>query len=98
MKEVDSIAESLLGGIGLDNKYTFNIVRHYVDDIVLVSEEEIENALSFTLENHHWLLEGAGVAGIAALLSNKAGGTGKTAIILSGSNCEARSLLKQLQI
>ncbi|WP_286973875.1 pyridoxal-phosphate dependent enzyme [Acetomicrobium sp. UBA5826] len=98
MKEVDSIAESLLGGIGLDNRYTFEMVRDLVDEIVLVSEEEIENALSFTLENHHWLLEGAGVAGIAALLSNKASGAGKTAIILSGSNCEARSLLKQLQI
>lgn len=98
MKEVDSIAESLLGGIGLDNRYTFEMVRDLVDEIVLVSEKEIENALSFTLENHHWLLEGAGVAGIAALLSNKANGTGKTAIILSGSNCEARSLLKQLQI
>jgi len=96
MDEVDSIAESLLGGIGLDNKYTLNIVSYYVDDIVLVSEEEIKRALSFTLENHHWLLEGAGVAGIAALLANKITLSGPTAVVLSGGNCEARSMLDRL--
>lgn len=96
MEELDSIAESLLGGIGLHNKYTFEMVRSLVDEIVLVSENEIENALSFTLENHHWLFEGAGVTGIAAILGNKVALPGPTAIILSGANCETKALLKNI--
>ncbi len=94
VEEVDSLAESLLGGIGRDNQYTLRMVKDYVDDIVLVSENDIKKALAFTLKTHHWLLEGAGVAGIAALLNKKTKVEGPTAVVLSGANCEAESVLK----
>jgi threonine dehydratase len=94
VEEVDSLAESLLGGIGRDNQYTLRMVKDYVDDIVLVSENDIKNALAFTLKTLHWLLEGAGVAGIAALLNKKTKVEGPTAVVLSGANCEAESVLK----
>jgi len=94
VEEVDSLAESLLGGIGLENRYTLKMVRDYVDDIVLVAENDIKNALARTLKTHHWLLEGAGVAGIAAILSEKVKIDVPTAIVLSGANCEAESVLK----
>lgn len=94
VEEVDSLAESLLGGIGQDNRYTLRMVKDYVDEIVLVSENEIKDALAYTLKTHHWLLEGAGVAGIAAILSEKVKIEGPTTVVLSGANCEAESVLK----
>jgi len=41
VKEQTSLADNLQGGIGLGNKYTFRMVKELVDNLVLVSEEEI---------------------------------------------------------
>ena len=38
VEETASLADSLGGGIGLDNRYTFDLVRHFVDDCILVTE------------------------------------------------------------
>ena len=45
VEEMPSLADSLGGGIGLDNQYTFALVRDLVDEIVLVDENEIADAL-----------------------------------------------------
>jgi threonine dehydratase len=37
------------------------VVREYVDDTVLVSEEEITEAMALALEKHHLVVEGAGL-------------------------------------
>ena len=50
---------------------TFEVVKKYVDDIVTVSEEEIANAILFLLEREKTVAEGAGAAGVAALLNAK---------------------------
>lgn len=89
MPEEDTLADSLRGGIGLDNRYTFRLVRQMVDDVVLVSEEEIARAMAFAFYHHHLVLEGAGAVGIAALLSNKAEAIGRhIALVLSGGNVD----------
>jgi len=95
MEEEDTIADALAGGLGEDNQYTFRMVQEYVDDVVLVSEEEIAEAMVFALEKHHLVVEGAGAVGIAALLRRKVGGVGrKVAVVVSGSNVEIPLLLK----
>ena len=87
VEEADSLADSLQGGILLDNKYTFEMVKKYVDEVVLVSEEEIKNGMLHAFYEEHFILEGAAAVGIAAILSNKIDiSNQKAAIILTGTN------------
>lgn len=95
MPEEDSLADSLLGGIGLNNQYTFDAVRRLVDDVVLVSEEEIASAMIFLLREHHVLAEGAGAVGIAALLAGKIAEPGKkTGLVITGGNVALQDLMR----
>ncbi len=98
MKEEETIADALAGGLGRDNQYTFPMVQEYVDDVVLVSEEAIAEAMAFALEKHHLVVEGAGAVGIAALLHRKVRDIGRNvAVVVSGSNVEIPLLLKIAQ-
>lgn len=93
MPESDTLADSLLGGIGLDNQYTFSIVQNHVDDIVLVNEEEIARAMAFALHEEQLVVEGAGAVGIAALMSGRIQTQGAVALIISGGNVDMSTLL-----
>jgi len=98
MDEQDTLADSLRGGIGLTNLYTFELVRKLVDEVVLVSEEEIASAMRFAFKEHHLVLEGAGAVGIAALRAGKVRNVqGDVAIVLSGGNVDMDAFLKLVQ-
>jgi threonine dehydratase len=97
MAEEDTIADALAGGIGLDNQYTFRMIQEYVDDTVLVSEEEIAAAMAFALEKHHLVVEGGGAVGIAALLRQELEVGRNIVVVVSGSNVELPLLLKVAQ-
>jgi len=95
MEEEDTIADGLVGGVGLDNRYTFRMVQEHVDDMVLVSEEEIAGAMVFALEEHHLVVEGAGAVGIAALLYGRVRETRhNVAVVITGSNVDLPLLLE----
>lgn len=95
MEEQDTLAHSLCGGIGLDNKYTFRMVQQYVDDYLLLTEDEIAAAMAFAFERQRLVVEGAGAVGIGALLAGKAISLGENvAVIVSGGNVEADVLLE----
>lgn len=49
-------------------KITFPLIQQLVDELILVDDEEIINAILFLMERHKILVEGAGAAGVAALL------------------------------
>ncbi|MPN28587.1 hypothetical protein SDC9_176029 [bioreactor metagenome] len=49
----------------MDNKYTFDITREFVDETIQVSEEEIAKGIAYVMENHHMIVEGASATGIA---------------------------------
>ena len=72
---------------------TLPLVRRWVDDMVVVSEEEIADAMVWLLERSKLVVEGGGAAGVAALLAGRvSGGTpsgGATVIVLSGGNVDA---------
>ncbi len=69
------------------------IVAELVDDIVTVSEQRIEEAVALGAEIEKTILEGAGAAGLAALLEHPALFRGRTvAVVLSGGNIDARML------
>lgn len=90
--EDDTVASALSGGIGLDNAFTFDLVRDYVDEHVLVSEGEIKEAMVFAAKEHKLTVEGGGAVGIAAVLAEKAGyGAKSMAVVVSGGNIDMRS-------
>jgi threonine dehydratase len=88
IREVATLADSLGGGIGLDNRHTFAMVRDLVDTVVLVSEAEIAEAMRFAYFEEGEVIEGAAAVGIAALLAGKVVPEGPAAIILSGKNID----------
>ncbi|MEE8389202.1 MAG: pyridoxal-phosphate dependent enzyme [Anaerolineae bacterium] len=95
--EEPTIADALAGGIA-PNIHTFDIIQKYVDDTVLVSEEEIAAAMAFALEKHHLVVEGGGAVGIAALLYGKVERLGQhVAVVVSGGNVDLSLLLKIAQ-
>lgn len=95
MPQEETIADALVGGIGMNNRYTFRLMQQYVDDFVLVSDDEIATAMAFALEKHHLVVEGGGAVGLAALLEGKVKDIGRNvAIVLSGSNVDLPVLLR----
>ena len=92
MPERSTLADSLQGGIGLDNRYTFNLVQQHVDQVVLVDEPEIWHGMKLALQHHRLVLEGGAAVGLGALHSAKFVPTGPTAVICTGSNVEPRHL------
>ena len=95
VEEKDSLADALLGGIGLDNKYTFPIVQDYVEDLILVSEREIAEGMFFALDKHRLIIEGAAAVGISAILYDKVSSLGENVVVvLSGSNVKVSLLTR----
>ncbi len=86
--EVETLADSLGGGIGLDNRLTFPMCRALLDDVILLSEEEIAAGIRHAAKVEGETVEGAGAVGIAALLSGKARPAGPTVIVVSGGNID----------
>lgn len=87
--EVPSLADSLGGGIGLNNRLSFDLCRRYLDDIVLVTEAEIYRALQTIYYEDRLVCEGACVVGIAALQAGKLGPLpGPIATIITGRNLD----------
>ena len=77
---------------------TVPIVKHYVDEILLVDEENIEHAVLLLLEIEKTVAEGAGGAGLAALLKKKQEFAGKTVgLVISGGNIDMPVLARIIQ-
>jgi len=68
---VPSLADSLGGGIGMANRLSFPLCRDYLDDTVLVTEEEIRDAMQVLFYEDRMVAEGASVVGLAATLAGK---------------------------
>lgn len=88
VEELPSLADSLGGGLGDPNRYTFAMVRELVDDIVLLSEAEIAAGVRHAYFEEREVIEGAGAVGIGAVLAGKARLEGPTAVVLSGRNID----------
>jgi len=87
-EEIPTLADSLGGGIGLDNRYTFPMIRDLVDDIVLLTEAEIAAAIRHAYWQEREVIEGSGSVGIGAILAGKVALTGPTAVVVSGRNID----------
>ncbi|RVD17998.1 hydroxyectoine utilization dehydratase EutB [Mesorhizobium sp. M4B.F.Ca.ET.017.02.2.1] len=88
IEELPTLADSLGGGIGLDNRLTFGMCRDLLDDVILLSEDEIAAGIRHAYEEEREIVEGAGAVGIAALLAGKVKTAGPAVLILSGRNID----------
>jgi threonine dehydratase len=88
MEKVQTVADGLAAPFSAP--LTMAVIERYADDVVLVTDDEIVNALRLILERTKLLVEPAGAAAVAALLTNKTGlshGT-QTVATLSGGNID----------
>jgi len=88
VEEVASLADSLGGGIGMANRLTFEMCRDLLDEVVLVTEEEIYHAMQVLYYEDRIVAEGACVVGLAAVLNGKVTPDGPTATIITGRNLD----------
>ena len=87
----DTLAEGI--AVKSPGSLTHEIVASHVDDIMLVTEVELERALAQLITIEKTVVEGAGAAGLAAILSDPARFAGKrVGIVLSGGNLDTRLL------
>lgn len=89
-------AETLADGIAVKRvgEVTFPLLERWVDDLVLVDDEEIAAAILLLLEREKVLVEGAGAAGVAALLAGRLAvrPDEATVLVLCGGNIDVNIL------
>lgn len=98
-EERDCGGDTLAEGIAVKRPgvFTSKVIAERVDDIVLVGEPALEKAVSLLLQIEKTVVEGAGAAGLAAVLSNPARFAGKKiGLVLCGGNIDTRLLANVL--
>jgi threonine dehydratase len=100
LPEEETVAGALSGGIGLDNRHSFALVRDLVDEHVVVTEASIRQAMAFAFRELRLVVEGGGATALAALLSERwrptPGSSGPVVVVVSGGNVAFPTLLSVL--
>ncbi len=92
-KQLAISGDTLADGIAVKRpgNITSEIIKNHVDDILLINEFELEMAISSLFENERIVAEGAGAAGVAAIMKNKDKFSGKkVGTVICGGNIDAR--------
>ena len=91
----DTLAEGI--AVKEPGAFTRQIIADLVDEVLLVEEPALEHAVSLLLQIEKTVVEGAGAAGLAAVLSNPEKFAGKTVgLVLCGGNIDTRLLANVL--
>ena len=91
----DTLAEGI--AVKEPGEFTSKIIESLVDDILLVSEAELEKSVSLLLQIEKTVVEGAGAAGLAEVLAHPARFAGKkVGLVLCGGNIDTRLLANVL--
>lgn len=88
VEELPSLADSLGGGIGAENRLSFPICRDLLDEVVLVTEPEIYRAMQALYYEDRLIAEGASVVGLAALLAGRVRADGVIGTPITGRNLD----------
>jgi threonine dehydratase len=88
VEEVPSLADSLGGGIGMENRLSFPMCRDLLDEVVQVAEAEVYRAMQVHYRVDRLVAEGAACVGLAALMAGKVRADGPVATILTGRNVD----------
>lgn len=96
LDSVSTIADGI--AVKQPGENTFDLVQHYVDDIALVTEDEIASAILALIEKQKMIAEGAGAVSVAAAMFNKFPLKGKKAVsLISGGNIDVTSLSRVIE-
>ena len=90
-----TLADGTAGGVDPDS-ITFEPCRQFVDEFVLVTEEEIADAMRLAMEYHHMLVEGAAALSIAVLLRMGEAVRDKTSVLVVSGNKVSMDTLKRV--
>ncbi len=91
----DTLAEGI--AVKAPGQITSGIIRNLVDEIVLVTEDQIERAVALLISIEKTVVEGAGAAGLAAMLANPEPFRGRNVgLVLCGGNIDSRLLASVL--
>lgn len=94
-RDLPSAGDTIAEGIAVKRpaEMTSQVIRSLVDEILLVSETEIETAVGLFLQIEKTVAEGAGAAGLAALIANRERFRGRAVgLVLTGGNIDTRLL------
>lgn len=92
----DTLADALSGEIEAGS-ITLPICQRYLDDMVLVSEEQMARAMRHMLETQGWVVEGGGAVAVPAVMHDDVPRDGKaTAVVVSGGNVDLAVLRRVL--
>jgi threonine dehydratase len=78
-------------------RLTTGILEALLDEVVVVTDEEISEAIALLLERAKLLVEGAGAVGVAALIAGRVAGPGPVCAVLSGGNIDPTMLISVLR-
>ncbi len=96
LDRVSTIADGI--AVKKPGEHTFDLINKYVDDIALVSEDEIASAILTLIEKQKMVAEGAGAVSVAAAMFNKFPLAGKRVVsIVSGGNIDVTSLSRVIE-
>ena len=91
VKEEETLADCLGGSIGLENKFTFEIAKQYLDDFVLIDEDKIAEGIKYNFEKHKIVTEGAAATSIMVVLEEASKYLGKKVIcLICGGNINSK--------
>ncbi|MDR0914370.1 MAG: threonine ammonia-lyase [Oscillospiraceae bacterium] len=99
IEALDSV-QTIADGIAVKQpgENTFELVKKYVDEIVLVSDDEVASAVLALIEKQKMIAEGAGAAAVAAVMFNKLPIEGKKVVcVVSGGNIDVTSLSRVIE-
>ena len=88
METYPTLADTCAGGVDLDS-ITLELCRRYVEEIVLLSESEIEESIRLLFEQHRLVVEGSGALAVGGLLKRRGRFKGKKAVaVVCGRNID----------
>lgn len=88
VEEVPSLADSLGGGIGLTNRFSFRMCKDLIDEVILLTEDEIYRGMQALYWTERLVAEGACAVAHGAVLAGKHKVSGPTATIITGRNVD----------
>lgn len=99
VEEPASLADSIGGSIGLNNSFTFPIIRDFMDSSILVSESSLKPAMKLLFEAEGVVMEGGSASALAGILTadfSQCKGK-KVAVVISGRNISSDKFLDAVQ-
>ena len=96
LPSVHTIADGI--AVKQPGENTFKYVSEYVDDIALVTDDEVSSAILALIEKQKMIAEGAGATAVAAVMFDKFNLKGKRVVsIVSGGNIDVTSLSRVIE-